>query len=302
MIDHPRLSMALGLLLALTGLTHQAAAQPLGAQPSAAQQSDVRKPGPLPAFAPAQSGQSDPHLPPGLQSARLLPGWTDGAGNRVMALELQLAPGWKTYWRSPGDTGLPPHFDWQGGTNLRDVTLHWPAPQAIDSGGMPEMGYNDRLILPFTARPADPGQPVQVRALIDLGLCENICVPASLDLVAPPPGDAPDPAITAALAAEPQRLDHRPACRVTEIEDGLSVAMDLPPQGAALAAIELTGHPEVWVSGARIAAGPAGPEAVVQMVGPSGRPFDLDPAALRMTVIPEDGARATETMGCAPAG
>ncbi|TGN43180.1 hypothetical protein E4L95_20720 [Paracoccus liaowanqingii] len=254
------------------------------------------------ALTPLTAGAQSGDLPPGLVSARLLPGWTDAQGNRILALDLQLAPGWKTYWRSPGDTGLPPQFDWQGAGNLDSVTLHWPAPQAIRSGEVLEMGYHDRLILPFTARATDPDQPVDIRAQIDLGLCENICVPAFLDLRAPPAGGATDPAIARALAAEPVRLDLHPACTVTPLADGLRVAMALPPGEATLAAIELTGQPQIWVSGAEIAQTPEGAQAVVEMVGPTAAPFDLDPAALRLTVIPADGARATEMTGCAPVG
>ncbi|WP_295171235.1 protein-disulfide reductase DsbD domain-containing protein, partial [uncultured Paracoccus sp.] len=86
-------------------------------------------------------------LPPGLRGAQLLPGWTEPGGARILALELLLEPGWKTYWRSPGDTGLPPQLDWAGSRNLSHVTLHWPAPQAIRSGETLEMGYHDRLVL-----------------------------------------------------------------------------------------------------------------------------------------------------------
>lgn len=239
-------------------------------------------------------------LPPGLHSARLLPGWTDPTGARILALELVLEPGWKTYWRSPGDTGLPPHLDWTGSGNLDHVTLHWPAPQAIRSGDVLEMGYHDHLVLPLTAHPVDPGQPVDIRARIDLGLCKDICVPAGLDLTAPPVGDAPDPRITDALALAPERRDDSPACHVTPLADGMRVAMDLPRQGATLAAIELTDSPDVWVSGADITDGPTGPQAVVEMVGPTGAPFDLDRQALRLTVIPADDGPATESTGCTP--
>lgn len=238
-------------------------------------------------------------LPPGLRGAQLLPGWTEPGGARILALELLLEPGWKTYWRSPGDTGLPPQLDWAGSRNLSHVTLHWPAPQAIRSGETLEMGYHDRLVLPLTAHPQDPGKPVDISAQIDLGLCENICVPVHLELQAPPVGRQSDPVIASALAAEPQRLDGNPACEVTPLADGLRVAMDLPQGPATLAAVELTDNPQVWVSAADILPGPTGPQAVVEMVAPSGKPFDLDHDALRLTVIPADGGRATETTGCA---
>ncbi|MDO5647002.1 protein-disulfide reductase DsbD domain-containing protein [Paracoccus sp. (in: a-proteobacteria)] len=231
-------------------------------------------------------------LPPGLAGARLLPGWVDAAGNRITALQLDLEPGWKTYWRSPGDTGLPPHFDWEGSENLGAVALHWPAPQAIESGGAVEPGYHDRLVLPMTVTPADPGQPVQIAAQIDLGLCENICVPAFLTLTAPAPGGH-DPVIQAAMDAVPQRLDDAPDCAVTDLSDGLRLSVALPGP-AILAAVELDGHPDVWVSGAELDDG----RAVVDMVGPTAAPFDLPREQVRVTVLSDDGT-AVESWGCA---
>ncbi|WP_265502109.1 protein-disulfide reductase DsbD domain-containing protein [Paracoccus beibuensis] len=252
---------------------------------------------------PAAGQMSPPQtggLPPGLTSARLLPGWTDKTGNRIAALELRLEPGWKTYWRSPGDTGLPPHFDWQNSRNLAEVTLHWPAPQAIRSGDAVEMGYHDRLVLPFTARPAVAREPVDLRVQVDLGLCRDICVPGHLDLTAAGPAVEPDPVIVRAIASEPQRLDLRPGCTVTEIGDGLRVAVDLPRTGADLAAVELANRPEIWVSGAQILTGGERPQAVVEMVGPSGQPFDLNTDGVRLTLVAPEGA--VETMGCDPRG
>lgn len=243
-------------------------------------------------------------MPPGLVSARLRPGWTDAAGNRVMALELQLEPGWKTYWRSPGDTGLPPQFEWQGSRNLAEVTFHWPAPQAIRSGERLEMGYHDSLLLPFTARPADPGQPLQVAAQVELGLCENICVPVRLDLSAPEAGTVQDPQILAARQAEPRRLDMQPPCRVLQIDDGLRVEVGLTGDDVTLAAVELPGRPDVWISGADLVEGQSGPQAVVEMVAPSGKPFEMDPEGLRLTVVSGQGpaTQAVEMLGCTPIG
>lgn len=243
-------------------------------------------------------------LPPGLEAARLLPGWTDRAGNRVLALELQLQPGWKTYWRSPGDTGLPPHFEWEGSQNLSGVTFHWPAPEAIRSGERLEMGYHNHLVLPFTAHAVDPALPITVKAQIDLGLCENICVPGQLNLMAPKARALADPAIRKALEAEPVRLQDRPACHVTPITDGLRVLIGLPGPDATLAAVELTDRPDVWVSGADLVQGPEGPQAAVEMVGPTGQPFALDHNQLRLTVVSGQGAGASavEMLGCEPSG
>ncbi|WP_182911484.1 protein-disulfide reductase DsbD domain-containing protein [Paracoccus sp. JM45] len=239
-------------------------------------------------------------MPPGLQSARLLPGWTDAQGDRVMALELVLEPGWKTYWRTPGDTGLPPHFEWEGSQNLSDVTFHWPAPQAIRSGDTLEMGYHDRLVLPFTAHATDATKPIAVETQVDIGLCESICVPAALDLTAGQAAPDPDPVILAALKAEPARIAGHFSCRLTEMDDGMRLSVALPSPDITLAAIELTDQPDIWVSSADLVDKGQGPSAVVEMVGPTGKPFDIDPKALRVTMVTgsEGNSSAVEMSGC----
>ena len=245
--------------------------------------------GALPACLPAAAQD----LPQGLQSARFLPGWTDADGRRVAALELVLEPGWKTYWRSPGDSGLAPEFDWKG-SNIGKVDFIWPAPEVIVSGGVRTLGFHDRLVLPFTVAPDKPGQPVGISANITFGLCENICIPARLDLVATAAGTEPDPRIEAAMALAPQTSDDLPACEIAEIEDGMTVTLSLPEPGAELA-IEYGRDPEIWVSAPELSQD--GREASADFVAPSGKPFALDPQAVVMTVLGKEGA--VEYRGCA---
>ena len=232
-------------------------------------------------------------LPQGLQSAQILPGWTDAEGRRVAALELVLEPGWKTYWRSPGDSGLPPEFTWKG-SNIGEVDFHWPAPEVIVSDGVRTLGYHDRLVLPFTVTPAEDGEPIGLSAEISFGLCENICIPANLDLIAPATGEKPDPAIEAAMAAAPQQSDEKPACELGEIEDGMTLTLSTPRPGADLA-VEYGGASDIWVSAPEFNADKT--EVTVDLVAPSGKPFPLDPDAVVMTVLGEGGA--TEYKGCA---
>lgn len=236
--------------------------------------------------------------PPGLAGARILPGWTQPDGSRIAAIEFRLEPGWKTYWRSPGDSGLPPVFDWSESGNLGDVALHWPAPQAIPSGDGLALGYHDRLVLPFTARPADPGQPVDLAVTVDFGLCRNICVPAHVALRADPPGTAPDPAIRAAMQQVPAPAPGRPACAVQPIEDGMRVTATLPRPvtPVTLAAIELAGS-DAWVSGTRLEADAGGTVLTADVVPPQAAPFDLPKDRLVFTVIGQNGA--VEMRGCA---
>lgn len=236
-------------------------------------------------------------LPPGLVSAQLLPGWTTPEGHRMTALRLQLEPGWKTYWRSPGDAGVPPRFDWQGSQNMGTVTIHWPRPEAIESGGERTLGYHDQLVLPLEIAPATPGKPVALQAEVDFGLCLDICVPAHLVLTAPPQADAPDPLIQAALAEVPEQSPDKPLCRIEEIADGMRVTALFADIDTPEVAMEL---PETWVSQPELQHRDGMLHAQADFIAESGKPFELDPSQLVLTLISPD--HATEFRGCDPQG
>lgn len=233
--------------------------------------------------------------PPGLAGAHILPGWTQPDGSRIAAIEFQLEPGWKTYWRSPGDSGLPPVFDWTASGNLDHVALHWPAPQAVPSGDGLALGYHDRLVLPFTAAPADPGQPVDLAVSVDFGLCKDICVPAHVALRADAPGAAPDPVIQAAMDQVPEPAPDRPHCAVQPIPDGMRVTATLP-RPVTLAAIELAGS-DAWVSSTDIQTEPDKTILTADVVPSKAAPFDLPAQDLVFTLIDDQGA--VEMRGCA---
>lgn len=239
-------------------------------------------------------------LPPGLKSARLLPAYPTADGHWMTALRLELQPGWKTYWRSPGDSGVPPGFDWDGADNIGATALHWPVPQIIESAGERTLGYHDALVLPIEITPATPGAPVTGRVGVELGLCETICVPAHLTLDAPPLADAPDPGIEAALALVPQSEPALLDCLVTEIEDGLRIAVSatatIGRDGAA--ALEHDDG-EIWVSSPDIAETDGRITATSDFVAPSGKPFALDRGDVRLTLVDGVGG-AVEYQGCGP--
>lgn len=236
---------------------------------------------------------------PGLESARLLPGWELANGNRMVALELRLQPGWKTYWRSPGDTGVPPEFDWRGSDNLGQVTIHWPRPEMIESAGEITLGYHRSLILPIEVAPADPAQPVHLRGSVDFGLCLDICVPghAELDAGAAQPG--PDPRIQAALERVPAPSDLPLTCRIEEIPDGMRVSATVPlPAGTSAemaVAVELD-RSNVWVSQPETRRDGQRLTAISDLIDETGKPFVLDPGDLRVTLI--SAGDAQEITGC----
>lgn len=140
-----------------------------------------------PAMAQALFGQKTDYASVYLHSGRAM---EDGA--RKTALRMELKPGWKTYWRSPGDSGIPPHFDWTGSENLKAVTIAWPTPVVFDTYGSRTIGYEERMVLPLTMTPENPAEPIEVKLNFSYGLCSDICIPAQQDIALTIAPDAPE--------------------------------------------------------------------------------------------------------------
>lgn len=122
---------------------------------------------------------------------RLISAGAPGADKPLRAgVEIRMAPGWHTYWRYPGDAGIPPRFDWSGSSNLASAEIRWPAPTRISvEGGIESIGYTDSVLFPVLIRPVDATKPVALRLKIDFGVCERVCIPASATLAVDiPPG------------------------------------------------------------------------------------------------------------------
>lgn len=104
------------------------------------------------------------------------------AGRVQLGLQFNLKPGWKVYWRSPGDAGYPPSIDWKGSDNLAEAIVSWPAPHRFSVSGLETMGYKDEVVLPIIVRLNDAAQPVSLKAAVDYLTCDVICVPQHVDL------------------------------------------------------------------------------------------------------------------------
>jgi DsbC/DsbD-like thiol-disulfide interchange protein len=236
-------------------------------------------------------------------SARLRPGWQMENGGHMAAVELQMAPGWKTYWRSPGDAGIPPTFDWSGSTNVRSVRVHWPAPEVFDVNGMQTIGYHESLVLPVEITPEDPTRPVRLSVVMALGVCDEICLPAVLELTSDlqAPG-APDPSIKAALTNRATTAGEAGvtavSCAVDPIRDGLRLTarVRLPDPGRPEVVAFETADRDVWVAEAVTQREGGELISTTELVPPSGAPFALDRSGITMTILAAGGA--VEVKGC----
>jgi DsbC/DsbD-like thiol-disulfide interchange protein len=98
-------------------------------------------------------------------------------------VEIRLDPGWKTYWRDPGDSGVPPTFDFSGSENVKSVAVQWPAPEHFpDGAGGDSMGYLNHVILPLRVTPQDATRVPSVHLKFGYAICGNLCVPGEADL------------------------------------------------------------------------------------------------------------------------
>jgi DsbC/DsbD-like thiol-disulfide interchange protein len=131
-------------------------------------------------------------------AARLIAGTqvstADAAFTRA-GIEIRLDPGWKTYWRYPGDTGVPPTFDFAGSQNVKSTTVEWPAPERFpDGAGGHSIGYLGDIILPLKVTPADSSRPSALHVKLNYAICGTLCVPAEANLDIALPGTNADEA------------------------------------------------------------------------------------------------------------
>lgn len=134
----------------------------------------------------------------GAQGAVRLVAAARGTGEAVrlgFGLEFRMTPGWKVFWRTPGDAGLPPHVDWSASRNVASVTVRWPRPVRFSEYGITSWGYRRHVILPLVVVPKRPGEAVVLTGEMRYQICKEICVLGearlSLSVLAGPAGASP---------------------------------------------------------------------------------------------------------------
>jgi DsbC/DsbD-like thiol-disulfide interchange protein len=142
----------------------------------------------------------------GHSAVRLLAGSRSGAV-LLGGIAFQLQPGWKTYWRTPGDSGVPPRFDFSKSENIEAVTILWPAPTKFDDGaGGHSLGYHDQVVLPLRIVAKNADKPVTLRAAVNYAVCSKLCIPVEADAELPftSVASTEDTALSAALDTVPK--------------------------------------------------------------------------------------------------
>src|SRR5262245_8270514 len=159
---------------------------------------------------PAVAGDTSPWSSDTRSAMRLIAGTrpADSARPLNAGVEIKLGPSWKTYWRYPGDAGVPPRFDFARSDNVKDVRVLWPAPHRLSDESGNSIGYKGGVIWPLVVTPVDAAKPVTLRLKLDYAVCEKICIPAegSAELVLSGGASTHDSALAEATALVPARV------------------------------------------------------------------------------------------------
>ncbi len=130
----------------------------------------------------AAKAQASPWALGDKSRARLLAAGGLSEGRLLAGVEIRLAPHNLTYWKLPGDAGVPPVFSFEGSKNLKSVQPLYPAPSRFPEAGGEAFGYMDEVLFPLWVTPADPARPISLALKLDYATCEKICIPARAEM------------------------------------------------------------------------------------------------------------------------
>jgi len=185
-------------------------------------------------------------------SIRLISG-SNASGEVTLraGIEMKIVAGWHTYWRYPGDSGVPPRFDFSGSANLKSAKVLYPAPQLHSDETGQTIGYENSVVFPVEVTPKDASKPVDLKLKIDYAVCEKLCVPAEGSAALPlkPGASAEDAAVKTAFARVPQRVDAAASGLTVKRAGGGAkplVMVDLPAPANAPVTIFVEGPTPEW--------------------------------------------------------
>ena len=231
-------------------------------------------------------------------AVRLLAGSRSGAV-LLGGIAIQLQPGWKTYWRTPGDSGVPPRFDFSKSDNVEAVTVLWPAPMKFDDGaGGVSLGYKQQVVLPLRIVAKNADKPVTLRADINYAVCDKLCIPvdAKAELAFASVASTEDGNLSDALNAVPKPAnvgDPNPlTIRDVKREGKANVLVDVTAPGGKDVSLFVEGPTPDWALPVPklIEGGPSGVKRFAFELDGLPPGASADGAALKLTLVGGDRA------------
>ena len=177
-------------------------------------------------------------------------GGEDGA--LYLGIEVRIDPGSKTYWRNPGDSGIPPRFDWSQSANLKSAEVLFPAPRRIADPAGHTIGYKNTVLFPVRVSAQDSGRPLDVRLKFSYAVCGTLCVPAEANLALTVPAAGDIAGASARIERELARVPRRTG------ESGAAAPRDDLPSVSAVRIEKAAGRKDLLVTVAQAAGAPVG--------------------------------------------
>ena len=253
------------------------------------------------AFGSAASGEFNPSEPVAVHrflSGGLMPGGAEIVS--MSGIQVKLADGWKTYWRAPGEFGLPPRLELSRQENIDWLRMHFPKPSVFFDRGVRTIGYAEQVTFPIEIKPIDHQQPVRAEMLLHLGVCQDVCVPVTLAIPFRTLSEnlGRHEAIEHALRERPRRVDtfadHGLATCIVERSspgEGYRITYQVDYEGMIgprTAAVFESSKEPVWFTDARIQRPSAGKLSVIAHMNSLGGSIVPPPwPDLRVTLISE---------------
>ena len=231
---------------------------------------------------------------------------SDAAGDAesvAVGLHFRMKPGWKIYWRSPGDAGFPPRPNWAGSENLAAAAVSWPAPTRFEVLELQTLGYKDEVVLPIAVSTFEPGKPVNLRAKVPFLTCDDICIPYTAELKLDLPAGAETTSREALLLQKFQSRVPRAAGAALDVDKAeVASSGDKRALLISVRAAEPLAKPDVYVEGPdalafgapEVRLSDGGRQALLRVAVTAAKAPgpDLSGTAVTLTVV--DGTRAIE--------
>ena len=130
-------------------------------------------------FLPAQAQTSTWHMIEGGRIRFAFAPSTNNDKNKLIygVMELELKPGWKTYWSNPGNSGMPPAITLD---QPAKTDILFPAPQLLEDGKDWAFGYKEHVLLPFSITALHPESSPQISGSVLIGICNVLCIPETI--------------------------------------------------------------------------------------------------------------------------
>jgi len=232
-------------------------------------------------------------------SVRLIAAGIGEDGTLDAGIEIVLPEGWHTYWRQPGDAGIAPIFDFSASRNVASADVSFPAPARLDDGFTVTNIYEGSVVLPVRVVATDPGSPVDLAVTIELGVCDDICVPDTVTAALTIPPGGPDvrssDTLAAARAAVPTEAEAGAFAVTSAVRAGgtdkkpvFRISAVVPDPENAVLFVEA---PDNWRAYAPVAVSASGTEAVWDVkFSRRGVEGPVGSAELRLTITAGDRA------------